>query len=390
MPVSGWRGVAAEDGATAALIGIDGQGDICRQAPVIPAGFPAPASRRQPPGPKTHSSWDVICFLTRLSGNGTQACASCHEQNTPSPMIKTFGSTGEPVTEQPGTDKCAYNGTLTWANLTTIESQILVRYLAKPGGAGGRHGRRGDSGTHQAPHYAELLAAFPEDFLLGSPSTLAPGQDLTSQPNKAWDVIVKALATLSAGDFRKRPIGSYTGRQRCHDRRTPGIGTVFRTAGMSPLPWLLHASVDHAGLTSSSTCFTTRACTTPTATVPLTSVFGLTETPKTWASFAPAFNVELTAPYTDGSVGSLEDVIDIYAAGGRNLTDGPDAGDGRTNPYKSGFVPGFNITADEKADLVAFLKSLTDWEFVCNPRFSYPFETGTSALHPHCASKQRE
>ena len=153
--------------------------------------------------------------------------------------------------------------------------------------------------------------------------------------------------------------------------------------------------MDHAGLTSSSNVFHNTGLynTDGNGTYPDIGLLELTETPEDMGRFrAPSLrNVELTAPYThDGSVGSLEDIIDIYAAGGRNLTDGPDAGDGRTNPYKSGFVPGFNITADEKADLVAFLKSLTDWEFVCNPRFSDPFETGTSALHPDCASKQRQ
>ena len=53
-------------------------------------------------------------------------------------------------------------------------------------------------------------------------------------------------------------------------------------------------------------------------------------------------NIALTAPYMhDGSVPTLEAVIDHYAAGGR-------AGAG--NRYKSPLLRGFAISADEKRD----------------------------------------
>jgi cytochrome c peroxidase len=85
-------------------------------------------------------------------------------------------------------------------------------------------------------------------------------------------------------------------------------------------------------------------------------------------------NVAVTAPYMhDGSVKQLSDVIDIYAAGGRNILDGDRAGDGRKNPNKDGFVTGFTITAQEKKDLQAFLESLTDNSFLTNPRFANPW-----------------
>ena len=86
-------------------------------------------------------------------------------------------------------------------------------------------------------------------------------------------------------------------------------------------------------------------------------------------------NIALTAPYMhDGSMDTLESVIvDHYARGGRLISDGPNAGDGSKTPYKSGFVLGFQLTEQEKLDLLAFLDSLTDWEFICNPEFSDPF-----------------
>ena len=77
-------------------------------------------------------------------------------------------------------------------------------------------------------------------------------------------------------------------------------------------------------------------------------------------------NIELTAPYMhDGSIASLPDVIDFYAAGGR--------GPGRTNPNKSARIAGFDLAPGEKEDLIAFLNSLTDRAFVEDPRFTSPF-----------------
>ena len=86
-------------------------------------------------------------------------------------------------------------------------------------------------------------------------------------------------------------------------------------------------------------------------------------------------NIELTAPYMhDGSIATLEEVIDHYKAAGRTISEGKYAGKGSENPYKSSFVNGFRLTPDEKQDLIAFLKSLTDTEFINNPKFSNPWE----------------
>jgi hypothetical protein len=86
-------------------------------------------------------------------------------------------------------------------------------------------------------------------------------------------------------------------------------------------------------------------------------------------------NIELTAPYMhDGSIATLEQVLDFYAEGGRNITEGVHAGDGRNNPFKSELVTLIDLNAQEKADIVAFLKTLTDNEFIHNPKISDPFK----------------
>jgi cytochrome c peroxidase len=52
------------------------------------------------------------------------------------------------------------------------------------------------------------------------------------------------------------------------------------------------------------------------------------------------------------------------------------------NLNKNPFVGGFSLTTQQRADLPAFLESLTDTEFLTGPRFSDPGSrnTGTSFL----------
>jgi len=70
-------------------------------------------------------------------------------------------------------------------------------------------------------------------------------------------------------------------------------------------------------------------------------------------------NVALTAPYMhDGSLPSLEAVLDHYVKGGHKSA----RQDARVRP--------FDLSAAERADLLAFLGSLTDREFVENSQLS--------------------
>lgn len=69
-------------------------------------------------------------------------------------------------------------------------------------------------------------------------------------------------------------------------------------------------------------------------------------------------NVAVTAPYMhDGSLWTLEAVVEHYNSGGQ------------PHPNKSSLVHSLGLTATEKADLVAFLKSLTDEKFLNNPKW---------------------
>jgi cytochrome c peroxidase len=84
-------------------------------------------------------------------------------------------------------------------------------------------------------------------------------------------------------------------------------------------------------------------------------------------------NVLLTAPYMhDGSVESIEEVINIYSRGGRNIAFGPNTGDGKNNKKKHKLITGFSISETEKQDLISFLGALTDSTIFTNPIFQNP------------------
>jgi len=84
-------------------------------------------------------------------------------------------------------------------------------------------------------------------------------------------------------------------------------------------------------------------------------------------------NIALTAPYMhDGSIATLSEVIDHYAAGGRSIQNGPHAGIGKDNLNKSPLLAGFELGPSEKDDLLSFLGSLTDHSVLDDPRFSEP------------------
>lgn len=80
-------------------------------------------------------------------------------------------------------------------------------------------------------------------------------------------------------------------------------------------------------------------------------------------------NVALTAPYMhDGSLATLEDVLKHYLEGGRQAPKGP----ATANPLKDKAMRTITLDAGEQADLLAFLRSLTDTEFVDPAARGYP------------------
>jgi cytochrome c peroxidase len=74
-------------------------------------------------------------------------------------------------------------------------------------------------------------------------------------------------------------------------------------------------------------------------------------------------NIAVTAPYMhDGSLATLEAVIDHYTAGGKY-----------DHPNKSHILKPFRLSEAERHDLIEFLRSLTDEELLHDARWSNPW-----------------
>lgn len=344
----------------------------------LPPGFPVPVVPDDNPMSAAkvelgrHLFYDI-----RLSGNGTQSCASCHEQARAFTDGRAVaeGSTGAMHPRNAQTlANVVYNATLTWANpgLVELERQIVIPMF-------------GDAPIELgiAGYEDEVLARFEADPLYGDLWAAAFPDAIDDM---SYDGIVDAIAcflrTMISGDS-------------AYDRFVAGEPDVMSLSARRGMNLFFSERLEchhcHGGFnfTQSSThegqTFEERPFHNTglydidgEGGYPLdnTGVFEITGDPADMGRFrAPTLrNVAVTAPYMhDGSVETLEEVLDIYAAGGRLIEDGPLVGDGRTNPHKSGFVGGFAMSEGERADLVAFLESLTDDRFLSDPRFSDPF-----------------
>jgi cytochrome c peroxidase len=74
-------------------------------------------------------------------------------------------------------------------------------------------------------------------------------------------------------------------------------------------------------------------------------------------------NIAATAPYMhDGRYATLEEVIEHYSAGGHGVAN------------EDVNIRYFDLTEQQKQDMINFLKTLTDEDFLTNPDFGNPFE----------------
>ncbi len=321
-----------------------------------------------------------LFYDLRLSGNGSQACASCHKQNMAfaESLERSVGSTGElhPRNAQ-SLVNIAFNPTLTWANpsLVTIEQQIMIPLF-------------GEFPVEQGiteENKAAVLATIAEDSTYQELFAAAiPGA--TSETIN-FENIVKALATFVRG------INSFGSD---FDRFEDGESGVLTDAALRGRELFFSENLEcfhcHGGynFTDSTADSSQLFVDTPFHNTGLYNIDGagaypeisqgiieITSKPSDMGRFrAPTLrNIAVTAPYMhDGSMATLEEVIRTYAAGGRNITNGPYAGDGRANPFRDGFVTGFEISDDQIQDLIAFLESLTDYDLLSSPRFANPWE----------------
>jgi len=321
-----------------------------------------------------------LFYDARLSGNQTQSCASCHRQDIAFTDARPvgIGSTGEahPRNSMSLTN-IGYASVLAWANplLLKLEQQILIPLFGENPVELGLAGREDEllQRLRDDARYRRLFAeAFPG---VDAPITLQNlvralasfNRSLVSH-NTAYDDFFYRFDDDALSDSALRGLDAFFTEKfecfHCHGGFNFSASTTFVGNQFDEVQF------DNNGLYN----LDGQGAFPPDN----TGILEITGNPADMGRFkAPTLrNVELTAPYMhDGSLATLEDVlVDHYARGGLLTPDGPNAGDGRTSPLKSPFVRGFSMSAQEKEDMLAALRSLTDWRFVTNPRHADPFQ----------------
>jgi len=331
----------------------------------LPPGIPEPVVPEDNPMSSAKVELGrALFFDVRLSYDQTMSCGSCHgpEQAFADGEVTPSGSTGEALARNSqGLANVAYFSAYTWANplLVSLEAQALVPLFADvPIELGAQ---RDTEGILQRLREDEALLdgfgrAFPEEeepvSVASVIQALASYQRSLIDLDAPYDRFVQGdEAALDAAAQRGLALflSERVGCARCHpppfftvNARTvddPDRAPEFVNTGLYNLDGEGSYPEGNAGL------------------------YELTADPADIGRFrVPSLrSVGATAPYMhDGSVGSLAEAVDIYAAGGRVISDGPWAGDGRRSPLKSPMIEPLDLAPEERADLVAFLRSLGD------------------------------
>lgn len=320
-----------------------------------------------------------LFYDVRLSGDQTKSCASCHRQELSftDGLAVSPGITGETTPRNSmSLANVAYAPVLTWGNplLHTLEQQALVPLLGQEPVELGMAGmdQQMKERLEADPVYRDLFPkAFPD----------MNGEISLATVVRALSAFQRTLISLSSPYDQYRYEGNvdamsdaairgealfFSEKFECHHCHNNMNMTDSIVHARAPFPEIAFHNTGLYNLDGKGAY--------PAHNTGIAELTGRAEDMGRFR--APSLrNVAVTAPYMhDGSIATLDEVLDHYAAGGRTIPEGPHAGVGRDNPLKSSFVPGFEMTAQERADLIAFLNSLTDTKFLANPAHSDPWK----------------
>ncbi len=344
----------------------------------LPAGFAPPEVPADNPMNAAKVELGRHLFYdARLSVNNTLACAGCHAVNLAFADGRAVarGATGQNHPRNaPGLVNAAYQATLDWSNPAprTLEQQMHTPLFGET---------PVEMGVNDA-NRAAILQRLKDDARY--PTRFAQAFDGEAAPMH-WDNVIKAIAAfqrtlVSAGsrydqalagtavlsESEQRGQRLFFGERarcaQCHGGPNLGGGAFVSAEGR----------VGEAGFYNIGLFNIGGAGAYPASNRGLLEFTGK---PEDMGKFrAPSLRtVALTAPYLhDGSAATLEAVVALHAAGGRVLGNGPYEGDGRANPYKSPLIDQIDIDAQDQADLVAFLRALTDDGVAARPEFAAP------------------
>jgi cytochrome c peroxidase len=346
----------------------------------LPAGFAPPVVPEDNPMNAAKVALGRQLFYdARLSVNGTLSCAGCHAVNLAFADGRAVarGATGQNHPRNaPSLFNAAYQATLDWAKPTprTLEEQMHTPLFGE---------QPIEMGVND-DNRATILRRLADDAQYPARFASAFGSEAAALN---WDNVIKAIAaferTLVSGGSRydqaragaaelteseQRGQALFFGMQgqarcaQCHGGPNLGGGAFVHAGGSEGAPGFYNIGLFNIGGTGA---YPERN----------QGLFETTRRPEDMGKFrAPSLrNVALTAPYLhDGSVDTLEKAVALHADGGRVFGPGPYAGDGRASPYKDPLIDQIRVTAQDQADLVAFLRTLTDEDAVARPNFAAP------------------
>jgi cytochrome c peroxidase len=321
--------------------------------PVIPVDNPMTAVKVQL---GRHLFYD-----TRMSVNGKQSCATCHQQQFAftDGRAHAQGATGQLHPRgSMSLVNVAYVPFLTWANpsITSLEQQALIPMLGEDPIELGLKG-----------HEPELLETLRHDPIYQTlfPQAFPGPADPYTIPNvtKAIAAFERTIVSMRSPYDRYRWGGD---QSAISDAAKRGEILFFSSERARCFQchsgWNFSGPIQFEGSEKASIGFFNTGVSAYAA--PNRGLFEQTGKPEDMGKFrAPSLrNIAITAPYMhDGSLATLEQVIDHYAGGGKF-----------DHPNKSHILRRLNLTGTDKGDLVEFLKSLTDEEMLHDPRWSDP------------------
>jgi cytochrome c peroxidase len=328
----------------------------------LPRGFPKPAvPANNLMSPAKVELGRYLFYDKRMSSNGRESCATCHKQELAftDGRARAEGTTGE-VHPRGAMSlvNVAYNPVFTWANakLDSLEEQALIPMLGEDPielGLKGHEQQFLDAITHD-PMYQRLFSqAFPNETnaisLANVVKAIATFERSIVSMRSPYDRYRYGHEEKAISESAKRGEYLFNSSERagcfqCHEGWN-FTGNVRYEGGREPRGRFFNTGVS-------------------TYVPPNRGLFEQTKREEDVGKFrVPTLrNVAVTGPYMhDGSLATLEDVIDHYAAGGK-----------LEHPNKSTILRKFSLTLQDKADLVEFLKSLTDEEMLHDPRWSDP------------------
>jgi cytochrome c peroxidase len=301
----------------------------------LPKGFPKPKVPAD--NPMTAAKVELGRYLfydTRLSVNGKSSCATCHKQELAFTDGRGVGvgATGEKHPRGPmSLVNVAYSQALTWNNpeMKSLEDQALVPMF-------GDHPV--ELGLKQDESLPKLLRSDPRYQALFEKAFAEAADRFT---------ITNAIRAIAS--FERTIISARSPYDRYHYyREDDAVSESAKRGEIIYFDQNVHCFRCHGGFNFTDGTFHNTG---------VSEDRGKFKTPT-------LRNIALTAPYMhDGSIPTLDAVLDHYAAGGRV----------HDNPEKDPLIAGFILTPEQRHDLIEFLRSLTDEAVLHDPRFGNPW-----------------